>query len=107
MGKRSFLRWPNFRNKSVTLSYDDILALFSVDKVAEKNALLMVIFEKNTSNPSIWKEYADIMKKYETDNVKIEELERYAFYNRAKNTFEGVQTGESFVCEYHLKEGML
>lgn len=23
MGKRSFLRWPNFRNKSVTLSYDD------------------------------------------------------------------------------------
>ena len=49
-----------------------ILTLFPLDKVAEKNALLMAVSEKNVPNPPIWKEYEDIMKKYEADNVKVE-----------------------------------
>ena len=85
-----------------------ILALFPLDKVAEKNALLMAVSEKNVPNPPIWKEYEDIMKKYEADNVKVEELERYTFYDRAKNAFAVVQTGEkALYANIILKKGTL
>ena len=85
-----------------------ILALFPLDKVAEKNALLMAVSEKNVPNPPIWKEYEEIMKKYEVDNVKVEELERYAFYDRAKNAFAVVQTGEkALYANIILKKGTL
>lgn len=85
-----------------------ILALFPLDKVAEKNAFLMAVSEKNVPNPPIWKEYEDIMKKYETDNVKIAELERYEFYERAKNAFAVVQTGEkALYANIILKKGTL
>ena len=85
-----------------------ILALFPLDKVAEKNALLMAVSEKNVPNPPIWEEYEEIMKKYETDNVKVEELERYAFYDRAKNAFAVVQTGEkALYANIILKKGTL
>lgn len=85
-----------------------ILALFPLDQVAEKNALLMAVSEKNVPNPPIWKEYEDIMKKYETDNVKIAELERYEFYERAKNAFAVVQTGEkALYANIILKKGTL
>ena len=85
-----------------------ILALFPLDKVAEKNALLMAVSEKNVPNPPIWKEYEDIMKKYEEDNVKTEELERFAFYERAKNAFAVVQTGEkALYANIILKKGTL
>ena len=85
-----------------------ILALFPLDKVAEKNALLMAVSEKNVPNPPIWKEYEDIMKKYEADNMKVEELERYAFYDRAKNAFAVVQTGEkALYANIILKKGTL
>lgn len=85
-----------------------ILALFPLDKVAEKNALLMAVSEKNVPNPPIWEEYEEIMKKYEVDNVKVEELERYAFYDRAKNAFAVVQTGEkALYANIILKKGTL
>ena len=85
-----------------------ILALFPLDKVAEKNALLMAVSEKNAPNPPIWKEYEEILKKYEVDNVKVEELERYAFYDRAKNAFAVVQTGEkALYANIILKKGTL
>ena len=85
-----------------------ILSLFPLDRVAEKNAFLMAVSEKNVSNPPIWKEYEDIMKKHETDNVKVEELERYAFYERAKNAFAVVQTGEkALYANIILKKGTL
>lgn len=85
-----------------------ILALFPLDKGAEKNSFLMAVPEKNVPNPPIWKEYEDIMKKYEEDNVKTEELERFAFYERAKNAFAVVQTGEkALYANIILKKGTL
>ena len=48
------------------------------------------------------------MKKYEVDNVKVEELERYAFYDRAKDAFAVVQTGEkALYANIILKKGTL
>ena len=87
---------------------DAILSLFPLDKVVDKNAFLMAVSEKNMPNPPIWKEYEDIMKKYEAENVKMEALERYEFYDRAKNAFAVIQTGEkALYANIILKKGTL
>lgn len=85
-----------------------ILSLFPLDKAVEKNAYLMAVPEKNVPDPPIWKEYEDIMKKYEMENVKLAQLERYEFYDRAKNAFAVVQTGEkALYANIVLKKGTL
>ena len=87
---------------------DAILSLFPLDKVAQENSLLMAVSEKNMPNPPIWKEYEAILSKYEMDNVKLAELERYEFYDRAKNAFAVVQTGEkALYANIILKKGTL
>ena len=59
-------------------------------------------------NPPIWKEYEDIMKRYEAENVKIQALERYEFYDRAKNAFAVIQTGEkALYANIILKKGTI
>lgn len=91
-----------------TAILDAILSLFPLDKVADKNALLMAVSEKDALNPPIWKEYEELMQKYEGENVRVEELERYAFYERAKNAFAVVQTGEkALYANIILKKGTL
>ena len=91
-----------------TAILDAILSLFPLDKVAGKNALLMAVSEKDAPNPPIWKEYEELMQKYEGENVRVEELERYAFYERAKNAFAVVQTGEkALYANIILKKGTL
>ena len=93
---------------SGTAILEAVLSLFPLDKVADKNSFLMAVSEKNMPNPPIWKEYEDIMKQYEEDNVKTEELERQAFYERAKNAFAVVQTGEkALYANIILKKGTL
>ena len=87
---------------------DAVLSLFPLDKTAEKNAFLMAVSEENVPNPPIWQEYESIMEKYEADNVKVEQLERYAFYERAKNAFAVVQTGEkALYANIIVKKGTL
>ena len=87
---------------------DGILSLFPLDKVVDKNAFLMAVSEKNVPNPPIWKEYEEIMKKYEAENVKIQALERFEFYDRAKNAFAVIQTGEkALYANIILKKGTI
>ena len=85
-----------------------VLTLFPLDRVADKNAFLMAVSEKNIPNPPIWNEYEKIMKSYEYDNVKIVKLERFDFYERAKNAFAVIQTGEkALYANIILKKGTL
>lgn len=87
---------------------DAILSLFPLDRVANENALLMAVSEKNVPNPPIWKEYSCILDRYEDSNVKIVELERFEFYERSKNAFAIVQTGEkALYANIILKKGTL
>ena len=93
---------------SGTAMLDAVLSLFPLDKVADKNAFLMAVSEKNVPNPPIWQEYENIMQIYEMDNVKVEALERYAFYERAKNAFAVIQTGEkALYANIIIKKGTL
>ena len=48
------------------------------------------------------------MAHYEDENVKVEELERYDFYDRAQKAFAVIQTGEkALYANIILKKGTL
>lgn len=91
---------------SGTEALDAIMQLFPLDKVAKKNCCVMAV-NNGEPTPAIWAEYNKIIDKYEGVRL-LEEVERFAFYERAKNAFAVVQTGEkALYANIILKKGML
>ena len=86
---------------------DAILQLFPLDSYVEEPVSLMgVVPGDTTPTPVIWSTYMEIISKYET--AKIEYLERFAFYERAKAAYAVVATGESAIyANVILKKGVI
>lgn len=58
--------------------------------------------------PTIWDEYRAILKKHSPDNCEIEMIERFAFYECAKNAYCIVATSETAVyANILLKKGVV
>ncbi len=94
---------------SGTAMLDAVLSLIPLDTYAENNFILMELTEsdKGKINPTIWGEYEKIANKHDK-NVKIGALERYAFYERAKNAYAVIATGEEAVyANIILKKGVI
>ena len=94
---------------SGTAMLDAVLSLIPLDTYAGKNFLLMELTEsdKGKINPTIWDEYEKIANKNDK-NVKIGQLERYAFYERAKNAYAVIATGEEAVyANIIIKKGVI
>lgn len=94
---------------SGTAMLDAVLSLIPLDTYSEKNFILMELTEsdKGKINPTIWDEYEKIANKHDK-NVKIGQLERYAFYERAKNAYAVIATGEEAVyANIILKKGVI
>ncbi len=85
---------------------DAILQMIPLDEVAEKNYFLMATGDEALV-PAIWSEYESIAFFYDK-NVKKEELERYDFYERAKNAYAVIATGEEAIyANIILKKGVI
>ena len=57
--------------------------------------------------PTIWNEYFSVASEKD-NNVRMEKLERFAFYERAKNAYAVIATGESaFYANIILKKGVI
>ena len=69
-----------------------ILKIFPLDTY-QKPVYLMEKVPGDTVETPIWDTYAEIIKPY-TDE-KVENIERFAFYERAKNAYAVVMSGES------------
>ena len=83
-----------------------VLSLIPLDTYAEKNFLLMQTTQGDPT-PTIWKEYFSVANEKD-DNVRVGELERFAFYERAKNAYAVIATGESAVyANIILKKGVI
>lgn len=83
---------------------DAVLSVFPLDKVDTKNFILMATSE-NEPTPTIWKEYETVLKKHEPD-AHMEELERFAYYERAKKAYAVITTSElSLYANILLKKG--
>ena len=81
-----------------------ILKLFPLDTY-QNPVYIMEKVAGDTVETPIWDEYAEIIKPY-TD-CKMEQIERFAFYERAKKAYAVVMTGESALyANIILKKGV-
>ncbi len=85
---------------------DAILELMPLDQYVEKPVALMAT--GNDPCPVIWDQYLAILEDREPDNHQVEEMERFAFYERAKKAYAIVATGETAVyANILLKKGVV
>ena len=86
---------------------DAILQLLPLDTYVDAPVMLMQVTPGDDVDPVIWKDYRKIVDKHQ-DNVKFEEIERFAFYERARDAYALVATGESalYANVIHKKGGV-
>ena len=84
---------------------DAILSVLPLDQYVEEPVAYMDVVPGDDFVPVIWDEYQKILDKYEP-GVKIEHMERFAFYERAKKAYAVVYTSEkSKYANVILKKG--
>ena len=88
---------------------DAVLSLIPLDTYSDPNMILMQLMacDEGKINPVIWKEYEKIAENHDK-NVKIGNIDRFAFYERAKTAFAVIATGEEAVyANIILKKGVI
>lgn len=91
---------------SVPAILDAVLKLLPLDTYVPAPVALMEVVPGDNVVPVIWDEYREIIKKYQ--DVKIEYVERFAFYDRAKEAYAVVTTGETALyANVILKKGVV
>lgn len=88
---------------------DAVLQLIPLDTYTEKPVGLMeVVKGDDCPTPEIWGEYEKILKSREPEHHEIEFIERFDFYERAKNAYLIIATGESAIyANVLLKKGVV
>ena len=88
---------------------DAVLSLFPLDTYSDPNMILMQLMDCDAGkiNPTIWEEYKDIANKHDK-NVKVGNIDRFEFYERAKDAYAVIATGEQAVyANIILKKGVI
>ena len=86
-----------------------VLSLIPLDTYSDPNMILMRLMDcdKGKINPVIWNEYEKIAMA-EDENVKIGNIDRFGFYDRAKTAYAVIATGEEAVyANIILKKGVV
>jgi Fucose dissimilation pathway protein FucU len=87
---------------------DAIMKLFPLDQYVTAPAALMQKVQGDKVETPVWDVYMDILKKHEPTNNKIEYVERFAFYERARKAYAIVATGEkALYANIILKKGVV
>ncbi|MFD0670586.1 L-fucose mutarotase [Cohnella sp. GCM10027633] len=85
-----------------------ILALFPLDPYAVKPAALMQVVPGDTVETPIWETYREIIARRSGFEEPFEHVERFAFYERAKQAYAVVATGEgALYANLILKKGVI
>ncbi|SFF10876.1 L-fucose mutarotase [Paenibacillus algorifonticola] len=85
-----------------------ILPLFPLDQYVERPAALMQVVPGDTVQTPIWGQYQLIIEQHTPVREKPEEVERFAFYERAKKAYAIVATGEqALYANIILKKGVI
>ena len=72
---------------------DAVLQLFPLDQYDAQNFLLMEKALGDDADVSVWERYRAVAARYEPQ-AHVTFLERFAFYERARNAYAVVATGE-------------
>ncbi len=88
---------------------DAVLKLIPLDTYTEKPVALMEVVKGDTCGaPEIWGTYEELLNKYEPDHHEIDYTERFAFYERAKDAYLIIATGEKAIyANILLKKGVV
>ncbi|GLI05635.1 fucose isomerase [Paenibacillus tyrfis] len=87
---------------------DAILTFFPLDSYAEHSVALMGVVPGDPVKPVIWDEYRTIVKKHAPEAAEPAFVERFAFYERAKQAYAVVATGEgALYANIVLKKGVV
>jgi len=88
---------------------DAVLNLIPLDTYTEKPVALMEVVKGDTcGTPEIWNTYEELLIKHEPSHHAIELTERFAFYERAKDAYLIIATGEKAIyANILLKKGVV
>ena len=86
-----------------------VMSVIPLDTYADPNFILMQLTPSDVGkvNPVIWEDYKRVAEKKD-ENVRRGMLDRFAFYERAKNAFAVIATGETAIyANVILKKGVV
>jgi L-fucose mutarotase len=87
---------------------DAILKFFPLDPYVEAPVSLMQVVPGDTVKTPIWDVYKSIVNKHESTHNKVQNVERFAFYEQAKAAYAVVSTGEkALYANIILKKGVV
>lgn len=87
---------------------DAILQLFPLDQYVEKPVALMQVMPGDPVETPIWAAYGEVVEHRSGLKAPFEEVERFAFYERAKKAYAVVATGESALyANMILRKGVI
>lgn len=86
-----------------------ILEFLPLDTYVEKPIFLMKMDGDNLMKPAIWEKYKEVINVHNSNrNIEFEYLERFEFYERARNAFAVIATSEeSLYANIILKKGIV
>ena len=92
----------------VTDLLKSILVLFPLDtEYSNEQVFLMEVTPGDTYKPEIWEDYKKVLDESE-ENYTIGNIERFKFYERAKDAYAVVHTGETALyANIILKKGVV
>lgn len=88
---------------------DAVMSLIPLDTYSDPNFILMQLMacDEGKIDPVIWKEYEKIAAKHD-ENVRVGNIDRFEFYERAQKAYAVIATGEEAVyANIILKKGVI
>ena len=87
---------------------DAHLKFYPLDPYVDAPVSLMQVVPGDTVETPIWDVYKAIVRKHEPVNNKVQNVERFAFYEQAKAAYAVVSTGEkALYANIILKKGVV
>ncbi len=92
----------------ITDLLEAVLPFFPLDDFVEQPAAIMQKVPGDATPTPIWDTYRKIVEKHEKLPAGLEQMERFAFYERAKKAYAIVATGETALyANIILKKGVV
>ena len=95
-------------NLTAAEAIDAILSVMPLDSFVETPAERMEIVGKPTEIPPVQQEVQKMIDKWEGKSLPMGSIERFAFYEKARNAYAVIVTGETrFYGCFILKKGVI
>lgn len=92
----------------VPVLLEAILRFLPLDRFVEQPAALMAVVPGDPAKPAIWGQYLDIVRSHVPEFRGFEHVERFAFYERARQAYAILASGESALyANIILKKGVV